>query len=63
MVLVEKIVFVVLRHTRGKSDVIAVFTDPKHANKFIELISVSKPGTYCQQPSTLWDFAPSLGEI
>lgn len=63
MKLVEKYVFVVLRHTRGKSEVVAVFTELNHANKFIDRICNQTPGTYSQEPSILYDFEPSEGEV
>lgn len=63
MKLVEKYVFVVLRLTRGASEVIAVFNELDHANKFIDKIRIDKPGTYAQEPSILYDFEPSEGEL
>lgn len=43
---------VVLRKTRGKSDVVAVFNTPEAAQRFMEITALKYPGSYVQEKST-----------
>lgn len=64
MKLIESKVFVVLKPTKGRSDVVAVFNERLHADKFVDKITnpLMSTGTFFVEESTLYDFAPDDGE-
>lgn len=58
MQLYQHDVYVVLKVTRGRPEVAAVFNESEHARKFVEKIQARSPGTYIFEKSALYDFGP-----
>lgn len=63
MDIIQKPVFVVIRLTRGRPDVIAAFNEADHGHKFIKKLASCEPGIYSLATTSLWDFMPSEDEI